>query len=75
MSDDSFTDNDSYQWVRHNGKWVIESTKENGQKVLLPEGEIPSRAPCRFRESPNYTEWNESIKKKKDEVDSEIAAR
>ena len=51
-------DTDTYRWVKQNGTWRIEATSEDGKdKTLLPEGVIPTRAPSRFDETPNYEQW------------------
>jgi hypothetical protein len=65
---------DTYQWVKQNGIWKLESTSEDGKKTLLPEGVVPIRAPCRFDEIPDYQKWKKSQGESKDSG-SEISAR
>ena len=72
---ESFTNNDNYRWIRKHGVWLIESTNEKGEITVLPEGVVPSRAPCRFEKAPSYAEWKEAIENMKAEPDQDIAAR
>jgi hypothetical protein len=72
----SFTNSDKYRWIKKHGIWLIESTNESGQVTILPEGVIPSRAPCRYDSTPDYAKWKKAVESKGVESDQgEIAAR
>jgi len=65
---------DSYRWVKQYGVWRIEKTGEDGSKEILSEGAIPSRAPYRYDEMPDYGKWLVSLENRSSKV-NEISAR
>jgi hypothetical protein len=72
----SFTNRDQYRWINQHGVWKLERALESGEKEILPEGVIPTSAPCRYAEMPSYAKWkrDQVSNKKKSEVE-EVAAR
>jgi hypothetical protein len=66
---------DRYEWIKKYGIWLVEVTKEDGEKMTLPEGVVPSRAPCRFDSVPDYRSWKRTIDKKAQDSGSDVAAR
>ncbi len=53
---------DTYRWVKKNGAWKLESVSEDGKERTLPDNVIPTGAPSRFDEIPDYAKWNKSPK-------------